>query len=177
MYVRTYMYIEVTCRINYDRRTADAMSHGPISFIHRRAGPRRSSCNFEDCAVAYDDDRRWHRRAIDFRFRLGTAASKINDISWLVSRSVSNESRRVPDIVPEELERVKKGKTVGEKRAIVYASLDIMLAPSLTFKHRCMHTYRALANNHKCEIHDRRIRDGSYFESWQKFPLRLRINF
>lgn len=52
----------VTCRINYDRRTADAMSHGPISFIRRGAGRRRSSCNFEDCAAAHDDDRQWHRR-------------------------------------------------------------------------------------------------------------------
>lgn len=54
-YVHTYM--GVTCRINYDRRTADAMSHGPISFIRRGAGRRRSSCNFEDCAAAHDDDR------------------------------------------------------------------------------------------------------------------------
>jgi len=93
-YVRTYIhtYMGVTCRINYDRGTADAMSHGPISFIRRGTGPRRSSCNFEDCATAHDDDRQWHRRAIDFRFRLETAASKINDVSWLVSRSVSNES-------------------------------------------------------------------------------------
>lgn len=95
-YVCTYIhtYMGVTCRINYDQRTADAMSHGPISFIRRGTGRDRSSCNFEDCAMAHDDDRQWHHRAIDFRFRLKTAASKINDVSWLVSRSVSNESVR-----------------------------------------------------------------------------------
>lgn len=144
--------MRVTCRINYDRRTADTMSHGPISFIRRGAGPRRSSCNFEDCAVAYDDDRQWHRQAIGFRFRLGTAASKINDISWLLSRSVSNESRRVPDTVPGEPERVKKNRKHRKRKKsnrVYGAPRDVMSAPP-PYKHRCSHTYRALANNHRC---------------------------
>jgi len=169
--------MEVTCRINYDRGTADAMSHGPISFIRRGTGPRRSSCNFEDCAAAHDDDRQWHRRAIDFRFRLETAASKINDVSWLVSRSVSNESAgESPTWSPRNLatETEKKWKTIGRGRAIVH---DVPRSESVALP-PLVYTYsrtQACTNNRILETHNRSP-SCSRKLLWQKFPLRLGVN-